>query len=360
MVSVVFVVHTFDESQIGGVLKITSMQANALARRGWKVCVLSLGQITRPAYKLDDNVELVCLNLKYYDTRQLSGIKKIFFFSKSYRRVLNFVKTQHNAIFITTSAPINILFSLFKQRFKVFGCDHTATTYSKNGLTFVVNLLKRRLDCMIALTPEDTLYYKNSGITSKCIPNFIERDITEKNHLGNDVAFIGRFSKEKNPLGALRIFYLSRLYEKGVKMKLYGYGDLKHDMLTLIKDYDIQSFVSIVEGEKDPNVMLKDVRCLLLTSEIEGFPMVLLEAMSKGIYCISYDVGYGPKNIIENGINGFLVEEGEEQKAAGKLVDIFSGSGGSSPDKIRNSIDQFYTEGVIEKWEILLKEFSRS
>ena len=335
------------------------MQANELAERGWNVCVLSLGQITRTAYQLHDNVELVCLNLKYYDTRQLHGIKKILFFSKSYKRILNFVKAQSDAVFITTSAPINILFSLFKKRFKVIGCDHTATTYSKRGLTFFTNLLKRRLDCMIGLTPEDTLYYKENGITSKYIPNFIERDKTEEDHLGSDVVFIGRFSKEKNPLGALHIFYLSRLYEKGVKMKIYGYGDLKPDMLALIKGYEIEQFVSIVEGETDPKVMLNNVRCLLLTSAIEGFGMVLLEAMSKGIYCISYDVGYGPKNIIQNSVNGFLVKEGCVKKAASKLVDIFSGSGGSSPDKIRNSIDQFYTEGVIEKWEILLKELSR-
>ena len=358
MESVVFVVHTFDESQIGGVLKITSMQANALAKRGWNVSVLSLGKITRPAYQLDDAVKLICLNLKYYDTRQLSGFNKLLFFLMSYRKVLNFLSAHSNAVFVTTSAPINILFSLFKKRFKVIGCDHTATTYSKNKLTFVINLLKRRLDYMVGLTPEDALYYKKSGITSTYIPNFIERDTAEKHHLGNEVVFIGRFSKEKNPLGALRIFYLSRLFEQGVKMRIYGYGDLKPDLLAAIRGYNIQSFVSIVEGETDPNVMLNNVKCLLLTSEIEGFPMVLLEAMSKGIYCISYDVGYGPRNIIQNNINGFLVEEGLEENAASKLVNIFNGLGKSSPDKIKDSIAQFYTEQVIEKWEVLLRELS--
>ncbi|CAM3819012.1 glycosyltransferase [Sphingobacterium prati] len=358
MVNIVFVVHTFDESQIGGVLKITSMQANALAKRGWKVSILSLGQVITPAYKLCDEVELHCLDQKYYDTRQLRSIMKILFFSKSYAGVLNFMRTQNrNTIFITTSPPISILFSLFDKRFKIIGCDHTATTYSKGGLTFVINLLKRRLDCMIGLTPEDTLYYENQGIVAEYIPNFIDED-TSKSLIGNDVVFIGRFSKEKNPLGALRIFYKSCLYKRGVRMRIYGYGDLKQDILDLIRAFDIQQFVSVIEGESDPNVMLDNVRCLLLTSEIEGFGMVLLEAMSKGIYCISYDVGYGPKNILRDGLNGFLVEQDREHEAAYKLVEIFDGLVNSDSNKIRGSIAQFSTIKVIKKWEVLLKKLS--
>lgn len=55
-----------------------------------------------------------------------------------------------------------------------------------------------------------------------------------------------------------------------------------------------------------------------MTSRFEGFPMVLLEAMSFGLPSVSYSFKCGPKDAIKDGINGFLVEEGDKVAFAKK------------------------------------------
>jgi len=177
MYKIVFVVHTFDVSQMGGVLKITSLQANELVERGWDVTILSLGKTEYLAHPLDKRVKLEDLNLKYYDTRQLKGWRKVLWFSKVYFPLKKFIKHfEGKAVFVTTSPPLNLLFALFGNKSKVIGCDHTATTYNLRGLQFFINLLKRRLNYMVGLTPEDTRYYINNNIKAQYIPNFIERN----------------------------------------------------------------------------------------------------------------------------------------------------------------------------------------
>ena len=46
-----------------------------------------------------------------------------------------------------------------------------------------------------------------------------------------------------------------------------------------------------------------------MTSKIEGFPLVLLEAISKNIPCLSFRIPYGPLNIIKDGLNGYFIED---------------------------------------------------
>ena len=58
--------------------------------------------------------------------------------------------------------------------------------------------------------------------------------------------------------------------------------------------------IKIIKGEVDPEVIYKDALALILTSKVEGFGLVLLEAISRNIPCLSFKTSYGPLNIIKN------------------------------------------------------------
>ena len=85
-----------------------------------------------------------------------------------------------------------------------------------------------------------------------------------------------------------------------------------------------------------------------MTSKVEGFGMVLLEAISRNIPCIAYNVPYGPESIIINGINGYLVDFGDIESSSKLLKNI-------SLDKFYNSdiqatLNLFSKEKIIQQW----------
>ncbi len=107
---------------------------------------------------------------------------------------------------------------------------------------------------------------------------------------------------------------------------------------------------------KDMDAHYKNAAMYVLTSEMEGLPMVLLEAKSHGLPIVSFDINTGPSDIITDSVNGFLVPSGDIDTLASKICTLIES------DKLRiafsensqKDIDNFSTETIIKKWETLL------
>ena len=92
---------------------------------------------------------------------------------------------------------------------------------------------------------------------------------------------------------------------------------------------------------------IKEVSALLLTSDFEGFPLILLEALSQGIYCIASDCVSGPKEIIIPGINGLLYPPRDIEALHQAMQTVVSGAKLPSHDTIKNSVEELYDEKFI-------------
>jgi len=101
-----------------------------------------------------------------------------------------------------------------------------------------------------------------------------------------------------------------------------------------------------------------EVTCLVMTSNFEGFPLILLEAMSRGVYCVSSDCVSGPAEIIKPGINGQLYEKNDSVA----LAAIFNAMSGAFhfPDQqtIKQSISGFYEENYMKHLKDVLNRLS--
>lgn len=356
MKKIIFVVHSFDESYRGGVLKATSDVANSLVKYGYNVGILSLGAISIPAFNLDEKLTLESLNVNKYSTQFYSGIKKSLWFFKLYNILANYIRRNKNTIFVLTSPPLNMLFSLLKINFKktvMVGCDHTSSGYKSSGFLGRVKWgLYKQIDCFIALTESDNLFYKNNGIKSVYIPNFISFNSINQSQ-GNKksfLIFVGRFSCEKRPLLALEIFKNSGLIEKGIKLRMFGDGDLYLPIQYYIAKNGLSESVEVIRNCSDADLIYKDAYALIMTSLLEGFGMVLIEAISRNIPCISFDVPSGPSTIIKHGVNGFLVQEGNIEGMIQSIIEIEN----SDFDNIKHTISSFDENIVISKWLKLL------
>lgn len=101
---------------------------------------------------------------------------------------------------------------------------------------------------------------------------------------------------------------------------------------------------------------IQEASCLVLTSTQEGLPLVLLEAISRGVYCISSNCVSGPSDIIVNGVNGSLYEPGNVSELVKNLTAIGSGEQLPEDDVIKNSISDFYEDAYMSRFKKVLEK----
>ena len=345
-----FVVHSFDTKDRGGVLKVVSDLTESFAfRTNLDVQVVSFRKVEELAFHLEGTTKLVSLNLKNYNTTSYKGLKKIQWFREAYNSISSIIMDNQDAIWITSSPPITLLFSILKRKFniKVIGCDHISTVYGKK---FPVDLVRysliRKLDLMVALTPPDRDFYLSKNIPSIFIPNAI--DFSQIKKIVNNrkyLVFVGRFHEVKQPLKAMELFLNSGIHESGFRMKMFGQGKLHQEMLDFIEKNGCHDYFEIITNESNQDNIFKDAYALLMTSKVEGLPMVLLEAIARNIPCLSFDCPYGPATIINNGINGYLIEDNIND-----FKDKFSQLADINFDEISRSISEFSIESVTDQW----------
>ena len=172
--------------------------------------------------------------------------------------------------------------------------------------------------------PFATLIVFQTKKASKYFTKILKRNIyVIPNPLTPDVKKIKTCSKKNIILAMGSLIYQKRfdilinsvalikdeLKKKNWIVEIYGEGKLKHALEKRIKKYKIEEIVKLKGKTDKPFEKMKKASIFLLTSDFEGFPNVLCEAMACGCVPISVDCNFGPKEIIKNKFNGILVKQ---------------------------------------------------
>lgn len=154
------------------------------------------------------------------------------------------------------------------------------------------------------------------------IGNPVEANILSSNRK-RIILNVGRIIPTKNIDRLIHIYDKSTAKDKNWNLKIVG-GDaqghsISFELVKIVERLGLSNNVHF-EGEKI-NVESYYAECEIFafTSTSEGFPNALAEAMSAGCACIAYDCVAGPSDIIDNGVNGFLIPEGNEEDYVDKL-----------------------------------------
>ena len=168
-----------------------------------------------------------------------------------------------------------------------------------------------------------------------------------------NLVFVGRLSTEKGVVRLLRIWQLVYGRLPGYSLNIYGEGQEQSNMEEFIRKQDIKGVIFNGYSRDLENIYTGADLCLM-TSDSEGFGMVLIEAMYYGVPCVSFDCPVSPKEII--GEAGVTVPCFDEQAYAEAVVNLLQDS-----EKLKTlqqkSIERardFYIDKVIEKWMALL------
>ena len=183
------------------------------------------------------------------------------------------------------------------------------------------HIIEKKANMIITLTEGDRKQWSKAKRV-KSIPNFSNIHVQQlSDHKKKRVITIGRLSKEKGFDRLLVIWKLVVNKHPDWHLDIFGDGDMKNKLEQKIKLGNITN-VTLCGTTNNISEELSESSICVSTSYYEGFSLVLLEAITHGVPCISFDCPYGPRTIIEDGKCGYLVENGHIPQFAEKLCTL--------------------------------------
>lgn len=136
------------------------------------------------------------------------------------------------------------------------------------------------------------------------------------------VVMLARLDRQKRLADAIAAFALVVQAVPSARLEIYGRGEEQAELQRQIDDLGLGGSVTLAGYTKDAAAVLERAALSLLTSRFEGYPLALLETLAHGCPVVSYDVKYGPREIIADGVNGYLVEPGDHAALARRVVEV--------------------------------------
>lgn len=310
----------------GGIERVIATLTEKLAVN-YEITILVKDEPTS-FYTLDKRVKLLSLgntlnfNMNSQLSRIFTAIKSVYKNTKSLKQFLS----KNSFDYYYLAHPLNVL------EFKlVRGINKKDTIVTEHGAPDAYNAIYKMIKkwlypkakVYVVPTTTDTHYYKSLGFPAQYLPHFKSTLPYEKAPLIQNIALsVGRFTAVKQQMVLLQIWN-SLVNEKKIKnWKLYlvGNGELNAQFEAYIYNNNLQDYVFLMQPRQDVEFYYKQASLFLLSSKTEGFGMVLLEAISFGLPCISFDCPSGPRDIIKDNENGYLVPANNELALTQSIV----------------------------------------
>lgn len=164
---------------------------------------------------------------------------------------------------------------------------------------------------------------------------------------------VGRLHPQKNQKLLIEAFAFIASEISDYSLEIYGDGELKETLLKQIKQAGLENRVHIRKSTKEILERMNESSLFVLSSDYEGMPNVLMEAMALGLPCISTDCRPGgARTLIEDGINGYIVPVDDVQSLADKIKFVLTHYASAQKTGLSAmKIIDTHTESVIyDKW----------
>lgn len=365
---------------LGGIQRVTITKANALADiSGNEVHVIVTdnkeGILVQ---QLSEKVDLIDLNINYYDgDRSRSKMANLIVYAikrKQHKKLL-YEKLQTIKPDVVVSVGTSekyMLLSMRNRSWKVIREFHFERNYRKRLANtrfdevracisdwYDFGFKEKKYDRIIVLTEEDKSLNWLGWSNVSVMPNPVSFVCNESSNLDNKtVVSIGRLDYQKNYSSLIRSFKIVHDRHLEWILKIYGEGDERNLIQQLINDLHLNENVKLMGATSDVRQALNEASVFALSSITEGFPLVLVEAMECGVPVVSYQCPCGPKDIITDGKDGFLVPVGDEQMMADRVCKLIDDEelrrkmGAAAKEKAK----QYHIDEIAKRWMSLFEE----
>ncbi|MCY4780800.1 glycosyltransferase family 4 protein [Sphingobacterium sp. UT-1RO-CII-1] len=349
-----FVLISSNISNSGGTERIGIGLANELvARYNMPVLIISLFGSGKPFFYTDSRVKIVRLFSKH------NSLFILFpFVVWKIRRELLCLGGQ--SVIINIGALLTV-FTVCAN----LGLKHKNIVWEHFNMSLIFKSFKEKFsryiatryaDAIVTLTVGDKIMYEQNfdcRAEMMCIPNFLTFPVEKREIVkDNKVAIaVGRFTEQKSFDRLIEIWSLLGKEAEGWELKIIGDGEERDTLANLINKYNCKN-VFLLPTSDTVQKYYEQASVYLMTSKWEGLPMVLIEAQSYGLPIISYDCLTGPRDIIEDGYNGFLIPDGDSDSFVHALQNFMRDDGLRRELSINAQVDsrRFNKNVILEKW----------
>lgn len=176
------------------------------------------------------------------------------------------------------------------------------------------------------------------------------------------VVVVAGLTKRKRVHHAIEAVALARAAGIRASMRVIGTGPELDRLVGEVRGRGLDDVVEFAGHRPDAPEAFAAASVTLLTSTAEGAPLVLLEAMSRGCLPIAYDIPYGPADLIEDGVNGFLVAPGDVRAVAAtiaRVAGLTEGERAALRESARATAARFDEAAIVGRWGQVLRAAAR-
>lgn len=294
----------YDIHYIGGVESVTVSMANYYVASGHRVTILSLSRKKNlNFFNLDERVAIHYLNFHFENgfnlPQKIASLFKVYGYLKK-------VKEPAIVIATGTSYPSSLLAMLPKRKnLKTIGFQHATYASARHIWALLRWLFFRRLDAVGSSVECDLPDLKKHNSNCWVIPNaqhFLP-EITAR--LENKIILtIGRMHPEKGYDLLIKVFEKFTATHPDWKFRILGEGPLKNEIIESAERTGYRDRIEILPPSDQIYDHFLEASIYLMTSRVEPFGMVLLEAQACGVPVVAFDCPTGPAEIITNSTDG--------------------------------------------------------
>ncbi len=328
----------------GGAEKVVSIWASHLADSN-NVCLL-LSYREKNEYQISNKVEILSISETKKEYDSLSLLQK----ASSRKKIIQRIKPDVVIPFLTQVQVMTYLSMLFIRGIEVIETVRNSPWEDRPN-----NYIYRRLidkcfdscDAVIVQCKEQKEYFPEY-IQSKCFEvwNPIEEHyFGEKSMIktGNplEIVAVGRLCQQKNYFMMIEVIRKLSVLYPDITLDIYGIGEQTYykQLKDKVDDYKLNKNVRLMGRANQMENTYKKYGMFIMTSNYEGMPNALLEAMAAGLLCIVTDCRTGPKDLIIDGVNGFLTPMNNADVMSDRIRQVISIEAAKQTIIRRNAIE---------------------
>jgi len=350
------IVFTIDVNSSGGAERVTSLLANYFNQHSYDVTVIN-SDVDSSFYPLDKGVKVVKMGLDYNTG---TSYKRFLY---KYRFLRNYFRKEKPDAVVTflfhMEAP-TILAALSTRTHVFTSVRNSAFSYSKGVRTFrkifypLIAGVVFQSDKVMEFADFKKIKHKRV-IMNPLSLEMGNKKIVDYQDRKHWIINVGRLNGQKNQKLLIDAFAIICDKYPEYTLHIYGSGNLEAELETYIEEQKLIGRV-ILEGEILNAISLhRDAYTFALSSDFEGFPNALAEAMANGIPSVSTDFDSGvAAQLIKNGENGYLCPVGEKMEMAKQLDKILAlpqNDYMQMANKAQKTCDELDINIIGQQWE---------
>lgn len=337
----------------------------------WEVVIVTTDQKGLPPfYPFPENVRTIDLGIDYADDNYKGVIQKVTGYlhrRRKHKQALTELLIKEKADIVVSLYPSESSFipdikDGSRKVLEIHYCKFFRLQYGRQGLlgaidrwrTWQDERIVRQFDKFVVLTNEDKGYWGNLP-NIEVIPNAAMFVADRYSDVSNKrVIAVGRLDYQKGfdrLINAWEIVHKSGKYN-GWRLDIFGQGEWKDMLQGMIDDRKLNDCTSINKPTKNIGEEYADSAMLVMSSNYEGFPMVMIEAMACGLPVVAFDFKCGPKDIISDGENGLIIRNGDIEALAEGMMRLMEDTENRKRMSLnaRKIVDTYSEKAVMDKW----------